>query len=433
MQVQVLPDAPPITKDWRNRKPLAFSPFAPVAIADAPSSVLDDAVRLPYTPHMNRVAIKPQLLRWACERAGFDVADLEHKFPHLADWVGGAAQPTLKQLEAFAKTTYTPVGYLFLPEPPVEAIPIPDFRAPGNERIGHPSPDLLDTIYVCQQRQEWFRNYARSMGESPLAFVGSVRVADDVVRTAARIRVELGVDLDARRRMPTWTNALRHLIEQADGLGILVMCNGVVHNNNYRHLDPQEFRGFAMADDLAPLVFINGADTKAAQMFTLAHELAHIWLGQSAVSDSQPTAVPVQQVERWCNEVAAELLVPLEAMRQAYQPDGDLADEAGRLARRFKVSTLVILRRILDVGGLTQQEFWEAYHAEVARLRAIPRRRGGNFYLTQAARVSKRFAAALCASTLEGQTRYTDAFRMLGFSKLSTFRELGRSLGMGVA
>jgi len=103
------------------------------------------------------------------------------------------------------------------------------------------------------------------------------------------------------------------------------------------------------------------------------------------------------------------------------------------LARYFKVSTLVILRRIMDVGGLTREEFWEAYHAEVARLRAIPRGSGGNFYLTQAARVSKRFAAALCASTLEGQTRYTDAFRMLGFSKLSTFKELGRSLGVGVA
>jgi Zn-dependent peptidase ImmA (M78 family) len=302
-----------------------------------------------------------------------------------------------------------------------------------NERIGHPSPDLLDTIYVCQQRQEWFRNYARSMGESPLGFVGSARVGDDVIRTAARIREELGFDLDARRQMPTWTDALRHFIEQADGLGILVMCNGVVHNNNYRHLDPQEFRGFAMADDFAPLVFINGADTKAAQMFTLAHELAHIWLGQSAVSDSQPTAIPDQQVERWCNQVAAELLVPIETMRQAYHPDGELAEEASRLARRFKVSTLVILRRILDVGGLTQEEFWEAYHAEVARLRAIPRGSGGNFYLKQAARVSKRFAAALCASTLEGQTRYNDAFRMLGFSKLSTFKELGRSLGVGIA
>lgn len=382
---------------------------------------------------MNRVAIQPKLLRWACERAGYELADLESKFPHLAAWEAGTALPTLKQVEAFANATHTPVGYLFLPEPPVEKVPIPDFRAPGNERVGHPSPDLLDTIYVCQQRQEWFRNYARSMGESPLEFVGSARVGDDVVRTAARIREELGFDLDVRRQTPTWTDALRRFIEQADGLGILVMCNGVVQNNNYRHLDPQEFRGFAMADDLAPLVFINGADTKAGQMFTLAHELAHIWLGQSAVSDSQPSAVPDQQVERWCNEVAAELLVPLDAMRQAYRPDGELADEIERLARRFKVSTLVILRRILDVGGLTREEFWEAYHAEVARLRAIPRGSGGNFYLTQAARVSKRFAAALCASTLEGQTRYNDAFRMLGFSKLSTFKELGRSLGVGVA
>jgi Zn-dependent peptidase ImmA (M78 family) len=382
---------------------------------------------------MNRVAIQPKLLRWACERAGFELTDLESKFPHLAAWEAGTALPTLKQVEAFANATHTPVGYLFLPDPPVEKIPIPDFRAPGNERIGHPSPDLLDTIYVCQQRQEWFRNYARSMGESPLAFVGSARVGDDVVRTAARIREELGFDLDVRRQTPTWTDALRRFIEQADGLGVLVMCNGVVQNNNYRHLDPQEFRGFAMADDLAPLVFINGADTKAGQMFTLAHELVHIWSGQSAVSDSQPSAVPDQQVERWCNEVAAELLVPLDAMHQAYHPDGELAEEAGRLARYFKVSTLVILRRIMDVGGLTREEFWEAYHAEVARLRAIPRGSGGNFYLTQAARVSKRFAAALCASTLEGQTRYTDAFRMLGFSKLSTFKELGRSLGVGVA
>jgi Zn-dependent peptidase ImmA (M78 family) len=381
---------------------------------------------------MNRVAIQPKLLRWACEPAGFDLADLAHKFPRLAAWESREAQPTLKQVEAFAKATCTPVGYLFLPEPPVEEIPIPDFRAPGNERIGHPSPDLLDTIYVCQQRQEWFRNYARSMGEKPLAFVGSIRVRDEVVPTAARIRTALGFDVNERRRMPTWTDALRHFIEQADGLGILVMCNGVVHNNNNRHLDPKEFRGFAMADDLAPLVFINGADTKAAQMFTLAHELAHIWLGQSAVSDSQAVAVPDQEVERWCNEVAAELLVPLELMRQEYNQAADLPDEVSRLARRFKVSTLVILRRVLDVGGLTRQEFWDAYHAEVERLRAIPRGTGGNFYLTQAARVSKRFAAALVTSTLEGQTRYNDAFRMLGFAKHSTFKELGRSLGVGV-
>jgi Zn-dependent peptidase ImmA (M78 family) len=246
------------------------------------------------------------------------------------------------------------------------------------------------------------------------------------------MRAALGFDVDRRRQMPTWTDALRHCIEQADGLGLLVMCNGVVHNNNYRRLDPEEFRGFAMADDLAPLVFINGADTKAGQMFTLAHELAHIWLGQSALSDAEPVVVSDRADERWCNQVAAELLVPLDRMKQEYDAAAELLTEVSRLAKLFKVSTLVILRRIYDADGLTRQEFREAYAAEVARLIAIPRRSGGNFYLTQAARVSKRFAAALVTSTLEGQTLYHDAFRMLGFSKQETFKELGRSLGVGI-
>jgi Zn-dependent peptidase ImmA (M78 family) len=230
--------------------------------------------------------------------------------------------------------------------------------------------------------------------------------------------------------MPTWTDALRHFIDQADTLGILVMCSGVVLNNNRRHLDPEEFRGFAMADDLAPLVFINGADTKAAQMFTLAHELAHIWLGQSAVSDAQAVLLPELEVEQWCNRVAAELLVPLSVLRDEYDGTAKLGDEVGRLARHFKVSTLVILRRIHDAGGLTREELWECYEQELARLSEIPRGSGGNFYLTQAARVSKRFARALVVSTLEGQTLHRDAFRMLGFSKLRTFHKLGRSLGV---
>src|SRR5207249_900873 len=221
-----------------------------------------------------------------------------------------------------------------------------------NAHLGHPGPDLLDTVYIWQQRQEWYRVFARSMGEGPLAFIRSAQPTDDVEATSASIRQMLGFDIEERRQTPTWTDALRRFIEQADALGILVMCSGVVLNNNRRHLDPEEFRGFAMTDNLAPLIFVNGADTKAAQMFTLAHELAHIWLGQSAVSDAQAAWLPEHEVELWCNQVAAELLVPLTIVREEYQPNTELRVEVDRLARRFKVSTLVILRRIHDVGGL---------------------------------------------------------------------------------
>ena len=377
-----------------------------------------------------RVEIKPELLRWARERAGFSPGDLASRFPQIEAWEKGSAFPTLKQIERFAKATYTPVGFLFLPEPPVEQVPIPDFRTVDNEFAGRPSPNLLDTIYVCQQRQEWYRDFMRSMGEEPLPFVGSVRLINSIEATAANIRHSLGFDLEERRQIPTWTGALRRFIQQADEMGILVMCSGVVLNNNRRNLDPDEFRGFAIADGLAPLIFVNGADTKAAQMFTLAHELAHIWIGESALSDVQASWVSGHKVERWCNQVAAELLVPIAVLKDEYRKSTDLDTEVARLAKYFKVSTLVILRRIHDAGGLTQEQFWQEYRKELGKLMSIAKGSGGNFYLTQAARVSKRFARALVASTLEGQTLHRDAFRLLGFSKLATFHELGHSLGV---
>jgi Zn-dependent peptidase ImmA (M78 family) len=377
-----------------------------------------------------RVEVKPALLHWARERAGLDADELARRFPQFADWEREETRPTLKQLERFANATHTPVGYLLLPEPPVERVPIPDFRTAGNRRIEHPSPDLLDTVYLCQQRQEWYRDFARSQGDEPLGLVGAANLKSDIETTAAAMRRALGFDIEERRQIPTWTEALRRFIEQADALGVLVMVNGVVGNNNYRRLDPDEFRGFALADNLAPLVFINGADTKAAQMFTLAHEVAHIWVGQTALSDVGPVTAPTHDVERWCNQIAAELLVPLSVLRSEYQRGEDLRGALDRLARRFKVSTLVVLRRIHDAGGITRDQLWEVYQRELERLRTIPKTSGGDFYLTQGARVGKRFARALVTSTLEGQTLHRDAFRLLGFSKLATFRELGHSLGV---
>ena len=223
-------------------------------------------------------------------------------------------------------------------------------------------------------------------------------------------------------------------IEQAEQIGVMVMVSGVVLNNNYRHLDPEEFRGFALSDDRAPLVFINGADSKAAQMFTLAHELAHLWLGQSALSDASARETSGNAIETWCNQVAAELLVPMAVFTGELIDREPLPDTLARLARRFKVSTLVVLRRLLDAGRLDRNAFFLAYRAELERLRNldVAGSGGGDFYRTTASRVSKRFARALVESTLEGRTLYRDAFRMLGIAKTSTFNEFGRSLAFPV-
>ena len=190
-----------------------------------------------------RVDVKPELLRWARERAGIEPEALVRRFPKYREWERGEKQPTFKQLEQLAKATHAPIGSFFLSEPLQEPIPIPDLRTLGNRFVGRPSVDLLDTVYLCQQRQDWYREFARMEGEDPLPFFGSATPGSDVLSTASKIRAALGFDLNKRRTLRTWTDALRRFIEQADLFGVLVMVNGVVGNNTRRKLDPDEFRG----------------------------------------------------------------------------------------------------------------------------------------------------------------------------------------------
>ncbi|MDE3076564.1 MAG: ImmA/IrrE family metallo-endopeptidase [Chloroflexota bacterium] len=379
-----------------------------------------------------RVPTRGTVLTWARKRSRLDPEDLSSRFPALRDWEEGIKQPTLKQLEKFAQATHTPVGYLFLQQPPEEHLPLPDFRTIGDRDVGEASPDLLETVYQCQQRQDWYRDYARLQRERRVPFVGTLTIDANVVQAARQMRDVL--DFDSNQRGSSWSEAFRRLIDQADTNGALVMVNGIVGSNTHRKLDPREFRGFALVDEFAPLVFINGADTKAAQIFTLAHELAHIWLGQSAVSDADMESPSMNAIERWCNEVAAEFLLPLDALRDLHVNQQQLSGQLQLLARRFKVSTLVVLRRIFDSGHLTQPQFRAAYAQEWDRISALMEEQsstgGGNFYNIQPLRVSKRFARALIESTFEGQTLHRDAYQMLGFKKHSTFDELARHLGV---
>jgi Zn-dependent peptidase ImmA (M78 family) len=377
-----------------------------------------------------RVAIEPALLAWAIDRSRVPRERLEKRFPKLEAWENGELSPTLKQAEDFASATHTPIGMLMLAVPPVDAIPLRDFRTIRDTPLGRPSADLLDTIYLCEQRQEWYRDHVRVEGGDPVPFVGSALVSDDPARVGAKMRATLGFDVDERGS--NWSEALRLLVDAAERAGIMLMVSGVVGSNSHRVLDPKEFRGFALADPLAPVIFVNGADTKAAQIFTIAHELAHLWIGATGVSDPDLSAETDDVTERWCNSAAAEFLVPTVTVLSEYTSGRPLPEEVQRLARRFKVSTLVVLRRLKDAGALSTAEFRTEYRAELDRILAALEGRsgGGNFYNTQPVRVSKRFAKAVVASTIEGQTLYRDAFRMLGFKSQSAFDELSHRLGV---
>jgi Zn-dependent peptidase ImmA (M78 family) len=378
------------------------------------------------------VDVEPALLAWARGRSGLDDGYLEGRFPKLGAWETRQIKPTLKQLESFAAATHTPFGLLLLTEPPDEDLPLPDFRTMRNRAVGMPTADLLDTIYLCQQRQEWYRDFKRLTGEEPLDWVGSMTTLTPVVEAAASIRERLQFGLEDRLSYRTWMDSLRELAEHAEELGVLVMISGIVASNTHRVLDSEDFRGFAIVDDLAPVVFVNGADTKAAQIFTLAHELAHLWLGASALSNASPAVVPDNEIERWCNSVAAELLVPIDDFQSEFSLDRNLTEELDRLARRYKVSTLVVLGRARDLGALSVTKFRQAFSIELERVLALRGNggTGGNFYNTLPVRASKRFTRSVVASTLEGRTLYRDAARLLGFKKLKTLDQLGKTLGI---
>lgn len=381
-----------------------------------------------------RVGVAPDLLQWAVERAGWDAETAERRAPKLGQWVSGAHEPTLKQLQKFAIDTHTPFGLLFLAEPPVEDLPIPDMRTIGNVAVPQPSADLLDTIYACQARQDWYRAYALENGLLEPDFVGSATTAASPQLVADQIRGLLDFDLSERSRFSSWEDALRRLIDRIEGIGVLVMVNGVVGSNTHRKLNPDEFRGFALADRLVPLIFVNGADTKAAQIFTMIHELAHIWLGGSALSDAAMAVQSGVDAELWCNRVAAEVLVPLAALRIDYRGDPG-SQELERLARKYRVSTLVVLKGIFDAGFLEWDDYRARYENERERVVALLAAKGGdtgggNYYYTQPIRLSRQFAQAVIASAFEGTTTYRDAYRLLGTRKHETFENLAAELGV---
>ncbi len=386
-----------------------------------------------------KTTLQPDCLRWARERAGLSVPDLAKKLKvgegKVVAWEQ-SGEITLSNAEKLARATYVPIGALFLPNPPNEKLPIKDFRTVNSQGVSVSSPELLEVVNEALLRQDWYRDYIIDNDGEELAFVGSLKPSHDYSGAAKRIRDEIDWDVEDwdqnTKRTLSWEFVLSGRIEAVEKVGILVMRSGIVNNNSHRSLSLSIFRGFALSDNYAPLIFINGQDAKAAQMFTLAHELVHVWLGESGVTNLDQTRPSEIGVEPFCNAVAAELLVPLEAIK-GYWPltgpdDRITTNRIKQTAKHFRVSSLVILRRLLDAKFIRDEDFQRLYTDEVTQFGKAPKRGGGDYYHLVHTRLGKRFVSALVDSTLSGATSYRDAFDLLGVKNAEQVRQLATRL-----
>ncbi len=356
----------------------------------------------------SEVQIDPKILLWAIERAGFGLDEFFEKLPNAEKWIAREKNPTAKQLEDFSKKVHLPFGYLFLPEPPKERLPIPFFRTSG--KTTKVSLNVYDTVVLLQQRQDWLRNYLKDLEFEKLSFVGRFSQSRDFQAIVNDIRSTLNLDEDWASHHSTWTDALAALTNTIEDRGIITIFNGVVENNTSRPIEVKECRGFVLVDEFAPFMFVNNSDSKSAQMFTVVHELAHIWTGKSAGFDFRQLLPAADPNEILCDKVAAEFLVPAQAFRRVWAKMPNLKS----CSRFFKVSELVIARRALDTEKISKASFFEFYDEYINRDfdKRASQQSGGDFYATAKKRLSMTFAAHIHNALTSGKLLYRDAYTL---------------------
>lgn len=381
------------------------------------------------------VTIKPEIINWILQTIQFNSV-ASSAVEQLYIWQNGEKTPTFNQVEAISKKINIPFGYFFLDKPPVEECPIVEYRTVKSNTIQEPSRNLLETQDLMTDIQEWMVNYVIENGQDELAYVGSVSCKDSVDVIANDIRKKLSLEKEWYSTSTTVADSFRFIKGILDNIGILVMTNGIVGNNTRRKLDVEEFRAFTMVNKYVPLIFINTCDSDAGKLFSILHEVAHIWLGvNSFYNDNVSVGIEESEIEKLCNAVAAELLVPEDSFLLLWKNvDGSEIEQIEELAKKFKCSRYVIARRALEEKKISKKKYNEIVTIlmeqfekwkEVQNSKKSP---GGNFYKTLSSRLDHRLVVALENSAKEGRTQYTEVYRLTNTNR-KTFSKLLSDMG----
>lgn len=369
------------------------------------------------------VKLNPRVLEWAVRRSCLSDEQILKAFPKYPRWLDGSWKPTVKQLRDFAGKTHVSVSELFADDLPNYALQITDFRTVDDSSARDPSPELFDTIDAMLSRQEWMKGYFLHEGFDPIDFVGSY--TDAPLSDEAKglivddLHALLDLDGDWAASCGGVADALKVLKDSIEAAGISVVINGIVNDNTHRVLDVSEFRGFVLSDRIAPIIFINGRDTKSAQLFTLIHELCHLAFFQTGVSNAPNDEDADIVIEGFCNSVAADFLVPTDIMVSRWEErTSSLYAKVQMIAHTCKVNFVVVARKAKDMGLITEETYFALYRQYKSDTPPEVRsdKGGGNYFYNKQYRLGAVFSDAIRAAVHSDYLSYRDAYDLTGMS-----------------
>ena len=388
----------------------------------------------------DKADITPKVLKWARESARITediaAAKVNVTVERLREWESGISQPTIRQAQELSKAYKRPFALLFLSDIPNDFQPLRDFRRKGSQPLGTAS---LFIIREIQQKQSWISSVNQEDGLSKAPFVGRFTMNDDPATVAKDILSTFGI----QPAIYNSTAPIRKWIDKAETSGIFVSRTSFIHSR--LKLDSDEIQGFAIADAHAPFVFVNSDDWDAPQLFTLVHEIAHLWIAATGISNEielvNKDRADMQPIELFCNEVAGNALMPFDLMQNLPRNTFDSIERTFTQSRGLGVSTFALLVRALNLRLISFEQYRQlkvaadrAYQAFLkkeeerkAKQKDKENKGGPNYYLLQVNRNSRLFTQTVLDAFRGGAIEPTQASNLLNV-QVTRFAKLEEQL-----
>lgn len=382
-----------------------------------------------------KARISHTVLKWARNEAGLALKDASRKAninptkkktaaERLEEWEQGLQAPTRKQLEALAKAYYRPVLTFYMKAPPRPDEGVHDFRTIGDHAVDLDSPELSALLRRMRARQKEIVELLVEDGDevAPLSFVGRFTIEASPEKVVADIRQELQFEIDRQRKLNDKDALFRNLRNKVETIGVFVLLQGNL-GSYHTNIEPDGFRGFALADPVAPFIIINSNDAKAAHIFTLIHELAHLWIGESGISNLSPFVKPGggSDIETFCNRVSTEFLLPTDEFEEAWHRSDKtkIRGAVAALANEFNVSRAAVAHRLWSLNEIRDADWWNLYRTYQAEWHAhrerLQEQQGGpGYYITKRSQLGSALIRTVLGAVDAGTLTYTRASRILG-------------------